>query len=645
MSLGLDSRRLLALVALVSIAASVARTVHSGQDLNYDLVSYHFYLGFSAFSDRLGLDYLAAGAAGYQSPLPYALLFLLDSAGVPPVLNASLHASLHALGLVLLFLLTRTVLKGTPFETSRAATIVLWLLGAVAPIYWQTVGTSFADPLTSALLLGAVWLVAESLPGERRAGSLPLLVLGACLAGVAVAARVHNAIFGVALGIALALARFPQPRPYFRHVALFAAASAAAWLLCFTPWAWRLWREFGNPVFPLFNGFFASPDYPAANLHLVGFVPRSVVELALLPLRMASYHEWSFGEKPYPDFRPALLMIAVALFALATAYRRIAASPEAASGTQSGRLVMRFFFIAALLWLLTSSNSRYGLLLLLLIGPVCGALLLRVMPLRYALLIAGVTVLLQGAQQARYFTAYRWASAPWGERYFDWQGPAVLAERPGVYLGFGYKNASTLAPRVHPGSRHVALVAQYSIGLDHPGAARVRAMIEAPPGPIYGAFDYYYTQQSDPAAKSVKTYFAEHLLLWGLEFAPAECAPVELKPVPGVYRGPPPRFIVCELRGAPDPERQAMLRRYREFEKLLAPLASCPRLLGAGVSIVRVHGQWQVTSFASAEHRLEFDDGGALNLQLLRPPYSTVSLGKVAGGTLTLRPGACLPDP
>jgi len=90
------------------------RALGSGQDLNFDLITYHYYLGFSAFSDRLPLDFLTAGAAGYQSPLPYALLYFLDSAGVAPILNAALHACIHALNLVLLFLLRPSLPRETP---------------------------------------------------------------------------------------------------------------------------------------------------------------------------------------------------------------------------------------------------------------------------------------------------------------------------------------------------------------------------------------------------------------------------------------------------------------------------------------------------------------------------------------------------
>ena len=641
---GLDSRRLTALVALVGAALSVWRTTGSGQDLNFDLITYHFYSGFSAFSDRAGLDYMAAGAAGYQSPLPYALLYFLDSAGVPPIVNAALHACLHALSLLFLFLLTKVLLRGTAAENSRAAWIAFWLLGAVAPIYWQLVGTSFADALTAALLLAALWLTAEALPAEDRPGSLRMLALGAGLAGLALAARVHNAIFAVALYSALLLVRFPDRRTYFRFVAVFAAASAAAWLVCFGPWAWRMLREFGSPVFPLFNALFRSPDYPGVNLHLVGFVPQNLGDLLLLPLRMATYQEWRFGEKPFADVRPALLVLSAAACLLALIYRKATGKAEAKEPSRARGLVLLFFLIGALLWLVTSANSRYGLALLLLAGPVCGVLLHRIVPLRYVLLIVGAAVLWQAWEQQRYFTQYRWASGPWSARYFDWETPAVLASEPAVYLGFGYKTASTLAPRVHPGSRHVALVAHYSIGLDHPGARRVRQVIDAPVGKIYGAFDYYYTQQSDPAAKSIKTYFAEHLRLWGLDFADAACSPVRLKPVAGAFRGgQPPQLILCELRGAAASDQEAMQVKYRQFEKTLAPLAAaCPRILGGAVSIVRVHGQWQVTSFASAEYRLEFDDDGAFNLQLLRPPYSTIPLGKVAGGAIVLRRPGCL---
>jgi hypothetical protein len=643
---GLNSRRLLALAALAGAAASVARTLAGGQDLNFDLVTYHWYLGWSAFHDRLALDFLPAGAASYLSPLPYALLYLLDAAGLPPIVNAALHACIHSLALALVFLLARVLLRGTALEGNRAALIALWLLGAVAPVYWQVVGTSFADALASALVLAALWLAAEALPAHERPGSLRLLALGAALAGVAVGMRVHNAIFALALGVALLAAAWPQRAAKARALGVFVGAAAAAWLLCFAPWAWRLWGEFGSPLFPLFNAALGSPDYPAANLPLIGFAPASVGEALALPFRMAAYQEWSHGEKSFPDVRPALLVLSALACAAAWAYRRVSGKPGAPAALpapQARRLVMLFFLLAAPLWLATSANNRYGLALFLLAGPVCGALLQRILPLRYLLLAAGAAILWQAAQQQLFFKQYRWQSGPWGERYFDWDLPPSLAGEPAAFLSFGYQTASSLAPRLHPASRHANLVGLVPIGIDHPGRQRIQRMIDAPPGGrVYGVFDYYYTQQGDPAAASIKTYFAQHLHLWGLDFAAEACALIQLRPAAGAFRGSPPRFLACRLRAAAARDTEAALRGQKQFERTLATLAgACPGVLRAPVSVVRLHGERQVTSFASAEYRLEFADDGPIYLQLLRPPYVRRALGEVTESAIALRDSDC----
>ena len=92
---GAVAARQILLIALLAVAASVARTVVGGQDLNFDLQTYHYYLGYSAFVDRFSLDFLPASFQGYQSPGPYALLYWLDSVGTPSFVNASIHAAIH----------------------------------------------------------------------------------------------------------------------------------------------------------------------------------------------------------------------------------------------------------------------------------------------------------------------------------------------------------------------------------------------------------------------------------------------------------------------------------------------------------------------------------------------------------------------
>ena len=624
--------RVLALVAFASVAASVARALAAGQDLGFDFTTYHYYLGYSAAIDRLALDFLPAGFQGYQSPLPYAALYLLDAAGVPPAANAALHAGFHALNLVALFLLTRLTLQADGSQAPRYALAACWLLGACAPIYWRMVGASSPDLVTGALVLGGLWLVARSLPAPKGA-ALRALALGAALVGAAAGMRWHNAIYLVALVCALAPLRVP------RALGVASASAAAGCLVAFAPWAWRLLREFGSPVFPFFNGVFRSPDFPAASLPLTNFVPQSLAELVMLPLRIGTHADWVYVEARLPDVRPALLALAVCVCGVAWAVRRAAARPAPPQASPQAAFIVGFFLVAAALWLATSANGRYGVVLFLLLGPVCGFVLLRALPARYVLLAIAAVVVWQAMLHQTFFRQMRAPSGPWTARHFDWQLPEPAAQAPALFLGFGYKSASSVAPRTHPRSRHVNLVGQHTPGPDQPDAARIERLIDAAPGRIYGLFDFYYTQQPDTASRSIKNYFAGHLGLWGLGFVEHPCQLVPLKPPPAQWgwlnhvagaaqRGAPPEYILCELRRGPPAARESALREYRALRERLAPLAAaCPQYFGKHLTLVRVANAWQMTSFATLEARLDLADHGEVLLLQTRPPFAELSVG------------------
>lgn len=641
----------LVLVALTSVVLSLARTVAGGQDQSADFLASHFYLGYSAFHERLGLDFLPAGVRGDQPPLPYAALYLLDSLGVPPIVNAGLHACLHAFNLVALFGLTRLLVRGTRAEDDRVLLIALWLLGAIAPLYWYFVGTSSPALPTSALVLGGVWLVAESLPsGNTGSIRMPPFTAGAALIGAAAGLRLGDALFAAAAGCALALVSFAPLRPRLRALGTFVCVALAGWIACFGPHAWAMYREFGNPVFPWFNALFRSPDFPSANLPLGGFVAEGIIDTLTLPFRIARHAQSVYLEAALPDVRPALLVAAAAV----VAYRRAIGMPGEGAVVPAARsLVLAFFALAALAWMATSADGQFGVPLFLLAGPVGGVLLLRVVPRRYVLLALGAAFVWQAAVLQVFFKQERGPSGPWSARYFDWEVAPSLSREPAVYLSFGYQTASSLAPRLHRASRHVNLVGEWSPDVETAGAERVRRILASPGTRIYGVFDYYYTQQPDPAARSIKTYFAEHVRRWGLDFTGEPCTLMPLKPPDGAWsavnefagvaqRGKPAEFIRCELRTAATKDRDAALAEYHRFSRKLAPLVSaCPRILGPGVSIVRVHGHWLVSSLASLEHRLDFPDEGSFYLRLLRAPYSVGRAGEVTADAIVPKVPDC----
>jgi hypothetical protein len=610
-------------IALAAVGASILRTLLGGQDLNFDLQVYHYYLGYSAFVDRFALDFLPASFQGYQSPVPYMLLYWLDSVGTPPFINASLHAAIQALNLVLVFLLARAMVGEGATRRERVTVLALWLLGAVTPVYWHLVGTSYADLLASVLVLGGLWLIARD--GVWR------IAAGAALAGAAVGLRVHCAIYVAGLLCALALTR--QDR--LRALGVFCVAAFAGWLLCFVPWALRVYREFGNPLFPFYNAVFRSPDFPASNLPLTSFVPENLHDLITLPLRIASYGYWVYIEARVPDVRPALLLACVAALGILRLFRRGGDPPA----MPARRFILVFFSVSALLWLATSSNGRYGVAVFLLAGPVCGALLCRLLPFRYAIAAIAAVVAWQALLQGMLFRESRTASTPWASRYFEWNLAERYKREPATFLSLGLQTASTFAPQVHPDSSHVNLVGQYTPTIDGGGSERIRRII-ARSQPIYGVFDFEYTQTGAPGAESIKTYFRDHLRLWGLDFTDQPCEPVSLrwatekrpwlKQAGGLtVHAIAPSFLVCELRPSAPADRERAVAEWRRFATKLQRFgAGCPREFGKPFSYTRVYHRWIVSQLASFEWRLDVEDEGAITLRQSKPPNAALQIGR-----------------
>src|SRR5947207_10931104 len=69
----------------------------------------------------------------------------------------------------------------------------------------------------------------------------------------------YTTLFRSALPVALAAPR-ASGRQALRAAVAYAAGGIAALALFAGPWMALMWREFGNPVFPLLNGWFQSPD-------------------------------------------------------------------------------------------------------------------------------------------------------------------------------------------------------------------------------------------------------------------------------------------------------------------------------------------------------------------------------------------------
>lgn len=418
-------------------ALLAAWTLYAGKDLNWDLLHYHVYLPYALFGGRLSLDYFAAGPQSYLNPLGYVPFYLAVSSGLHSVLVSVLFAALHALNISFLYLI------GRQLGVQRVPAILGAALGGASAVFLATVGTSFLDPLLTVPMLGGVLLLLRT---PARGGWAGVLF------GIAAALKYSNAFFALA---ALILIRER------RALVSYVLGGAAAVLVLALPWMLVLYREFGNPVFPHLNSVFRSPDFPAISLGAERFAPRDLGAALLFPFQIATPTFMTYAEIAAPDLRFSVLILALVALGVLAARRR--AFPDA-------RFVA-FFLIAMGAWIATSGNGRYGMLVLLLVGPCLALALERAGGVRVArialpvVLVAQVTAIAM-ISPPRWFMAERWS-----REWFPFHAP----ERPpALYLTMEAQTMSAVVPHLHPQSSFVNLRGQHSVA---PGWKRVQALL------------------------------------------------------------------------------------------------------------------------------------------------------------------------
>jgi hypothetical protein len=490
-------RRNLLTIFLVPAALCAVWTVLAGKDVNWDLLNYHYYLPYELVGSRLGLDFFAASGQSYLNPVGYLPFYLMVAAGWHSLAASVTLAVAHSTSLALLYLLAWRLFAHLPHRERVVLCLLATALGGATSVWWAMVGASFLDPLLVPPVLAGLALLLEGGPRPARRAAL-----AGALFGAAAALKYSNVIYALAaLPLALSLPGLARAHRLRAGLAYAAGGTAAVALLA-GPWHAALWREFGNPVFPMLNAWFQSPHALPINLAGGRFAPGDLAAAAAFPFRMALLDRSLYTETFAPDFRfAALAVVGVAL--AAAALRRRAPDPRALRGADWR--VLGFFAAAAALWLASSANARYGLAVLLLAGVVLARLTERLLP-RGAARVA-LAALLAVQLAASIVAAHpRWYLAePWTRHWLPYAPPERALREPALYLSIEIQSMSVVAPFLHPDSAFVNFRGQHSLPSDSP---RLAALLERYRGRVRALGRGLELVDGRPRAQEVAVYDA-----------------------------------------------------------------------------------------------------------------------------------------
>ena len=453
------------------IAAAILTTFVLGRDIAWDYLNYHAYAAHAlTHPERLLRDFFPAGPQSYLNPIGFAPLAFAQWLGWNTMGIGALLGAIHALNAYFLYLIVRTL---TPHAApnAKAALWLGWLLGATAPVLILTLGSTFVDPIGSVPVLAALWLV---LAYPNRHGTL----LAGLLMGLAVAIKLSNLVFAVALAMLIALpSRDERLASWAGRVSSGAIGMVAGFALFQGYWSWLVYQVTGNPLFPFFNSIFKSPLFPEFGFGIGRFQPESLFDALALPWRIALPQTWVYVEMTAPTLLP-LLTLAAALMLLARRLLRGLLTRPAFETTPKHNTWRLWLFALAswLLWSYTSANGRYGIPLFMLLGPVLATVTIRLLPARYATLSLAVVAAMHLAMLGTNGVS-RWGKKGWTPEWFSARVPMELQQEPHLIISLTAPPYASLAPDLHPDSVFVALVSPYSIPASGETGARLKSLI------------------------------------------------------------------------------------------------------------------------------------------------------------------------
>ncbi len=273
----------------------------NGQDVNWDLLNYHFYNPFAFLHGRFYTDVMPAGIHTFLNPLldiPYYLL--VRHLNDWPKLIAFLQGIPAGVFWFVGYKICRLFLGGKDDVFTVVAAAVTGLSGSMV---LSQIGLSTNEVPLAALMCAAIYGVFRVIAGTRHAAAWT--AASALMAGAAVGLKYTAAPFVLGLSAAFFLFVRQTDKP-LRNALWFATGGLAGFLLVNGYFMARLWVEYKNPVFPFFNQIFQSPYFDPVNFDEVRFYPRSIGQWLAYPFYWVQEHYGVVTEMPVADARLAL---------------------------------------------------------------------------------------------------------------------------------------------------------------------------------------------------------------------------------------------------------------------------------------------------------------------------------------------------
>lgn len=420
------------LLALITVL-SILRSLHLGQDANWDLRNYHFYNAFALVTGRFGLDLAPAMAQTYFNPALDLPFYGLVAAGLNPRVIAALMAMPYAAAAFFASKIAWQILNSLALSYKG----IWWLLACLVNVGGAAgrylLGTTTNDVYIAVLVLAAAWaMVRPQRAAARQRLAWRSFVFAGFLIGLAAGLKLTAAPYAVGLCVAIAVGQRDIRRAFAAMIAC-AAATVAGVALAAGPWMLFLYERFRSPLFPLFNAYFQSPFWERANLHVQSSGATSLWAALKLPYTLIHTTGGIEPSGPMRDWRLASLVGGLFLVVFTSVWRIgrhktvLAAFSQPGYSLRALAQLLILFAVSYALWLGIfgiQASYRFLLPLEMATGTLLVGLLAVAVPNQKLLAAIALPVIFAILSTTR---CVPWGRIPFGERFFEVQVPPIAS--------------------------------------------------------------------------------------------------------------------------------------------------------------------------------------------------------------------------
>jgi hypothetical protein len=329
-----------------------------GKELQWDLVSYHYYNPFAFLHHRWGFDYWPATYLQmYFNPFVDILTYILIKY-FQPIYAVFLLGAIHGINFWLMFCISYLIVSSCQEVHRTPIAIMLAVIGIFSPIAFSELGSFMGENFISLFGLGAILLQIYCLNKYSTMGMVPfpLILLSGLVLGIGIGFKLT--LIYVAMGFVTAYCFVALSFEIkAKIIAVCCLGLLVGFLLSYGYWMMFLWTHYHNPFYPLYNGFFKAPGFHFYNWHDDRFFPRHILQTIFYPFYF-SKNGFMVCDLFTRDYRLLIIYILLFVNAVVLFWRKVIKKTESKINVMHQWTIL-FFIFSYIAWQTLFSNIRY----------------------------------------------------------------------------------------------------------------------------------------------------------------------------------------------------------------------------------------------------------------------------------------------